>query len=127
MLLPTTLLRHETAAGPHYDWLIVPPDGLLDPDGALWTARVDPHWDRWASLGSVRLTALPPHRRRYLRWQGALTGGRGHVFTAGRATAEPHLWAEGRIELTLRRPGHAGLGLRLEHVGDTFWRAAVHA
>lgn len=125
MLLPTTLLRHETAAGPHYDWLIVPPGGRLGPRGALWTARVDRHWDTWDQLGRLSLTALPPHRRRYLSWQGPLTGGRGHVYTAGQAAAEPSLWAENRIELTLHRPGAAEIKLCLEHLADARWRAVV--
>ena len=125
MLLPTTLLRHETPAGPHYDWLIVPPDGLHDPAGALWTARVDHHWNDWDQLGRLSLTPLPPHRRRYLNWQGTLTGGRGHVYTAARATLHPRRWTSTRIDLLLYRPEALAIALRLDRISATHWRAAV--
>ena len=125
MLVPTTLLRHETRGQPHYDWLIVPPTGPFDAAGRLWTARVARHWDDWERLGVFTLTPLPPHRRRYLQWEGPLSDGRGHVFHAGRGRVEPHRWADGRIALTLLRPHSTPLGLSLQRLSPGRWRAVV--
>ncbi len=106
MLLPTTLLYHAApaAVGPHYDWLIVDPATLGQCDGQLWTARVGHPWSDWRTLGRFTLTPLPPHRRRYLSWQGNLSAGRGHVRTAARGHVQPHLWTPHRKILTLHPP-----------------------
>lgn len=116
MQLSTTLLHHAAPGRPHYDWLIVDPSTLGQPDARLWTVRVESHWREWAARGRVELTPLPPHRRRYLDWQGTLSGGRGQVRTAGRGVVVPHLWTPHRIELTLRT-AELSLGLSLRMVG----------
>ena len=104
-LLPTVLLRHEGAAPgepPHHDWLIADPTRPGDPGASLWTVRVHPAWDAWPEWGVMRMTPLPPHRRRYLTWQGELTGGRGRVLRVDRGTIEPWVWTGRRAELRLR-------------------------
>ncbi|MBB6430686.1 hypothetical protein [Algisphaera agarilytica] len=107
MQWPTTLLRHDTPAAmnsgvqPHYDWLILDPQAHRNPDLGLWTMRTPAHWRDWPKLQRLDLTPLPRHRRRYLHWEGQLTGNRGHVHIAGRGHVVAHLWTPARIELTL--------------------------
>jgi len=72
---PTVLLRHDTPQGPHhFDW-------LLDPDGGdnspLLTFRVSQRIDRGPA--TFRAERIADHRRRYLHYEGPLTGGRGSV------------------------------------------------
>ncbi|MEM8738368.1 MAG: hypothetical protein AAGG38_07825 [Planctomycetota bacterium] len=126
MLLPTTLLRHTPGRGsppgqdaPHYDWLMVNPRHGGDARAGLWTARVATPWDEWPQRGRVTFTPLPPHRRRYLDWQGTLAGERGWVVRAARGQVQPHRWTDQRIWLTLHTEGQT-LDLRLERVG-THW------
>lgn len=116
--VPTTLLAHHAPAGFHYDWLIAPPPGrdaaghprpatapaAADPP-PLWTARVVRPWSAWRPGERFVAVALPPHRRRYLHWSGTLSGHRGHVHPAARATVRVHRWTPAALTLHL-------------HVGD---------
>lgn len=150
MPLPTTLLRHNAptptpgnggsgngvgprtppppataSMPPHYDWLILDPLAHRDPALGLWTARVSVHWRDWAAIEQLDLTPLPRHRRRYLNWQGNLTGQRGWVQQVGVGQVLPHLWTPGRIELSLIfSPDHPPLHLSLRPLGPR-WRAVV--
>ena len=134
MLLPTTLLHHAgSTRGPHHDWLIVDPTTRGRRDAPLWTARVAAPWRDWRALGRFTLTALPPHRRRYLSWQGALTAGRGHVRRVATSHLEPHLWTPRRLVLTLHPPSApphrdpdtaCPLTLQLDR-RDSHWHATV--
>ncbi len=123
--LPAAVLLHTTACGAHYDLLLADP---TDAGGRLWAARVMQPPDRWARLGGLTLTPLPPHRPRYLAYTGPLTGGRGHIrrVDAGRHT--PRRWARGLILTTLRlRNVRRELDLRLDRLGPACWRAVVLA
>ncbi len=125
-LLPTTLLLHEGAGvGPHHDWLVADPARPGDAGALLWAVRVGPHWDDWPAWGLVRMTALAPHRRRYLSWEGGLSGGRGRVRRVGRGTAEVLLWTPRRAELVLHT-GHATLRVALRREGGAWlaWSTA---
>lgn len=130
MELPTTLLRHDAPPNgtpPHYDWLVLDPLAHRDPSLGLWTARVNAHWRDWAQLGKIELTPLPRHRRRYLSWEGTLSGGRGSVHRAAAGLVQVKCWTPGRIELTLQpyspaKPAFPALALSLRPVGPT-WRA----
>lgn len=140
MRLPTTLLRHDApgqGVAPHYDWLINDPQAQRDPASGLWTARVSTHWNDWIKFGQIELTALPRHRRRYLSWEGKLSGNRGWVWSAGRGHAVLELWTPHRVELTLEpiagypntfRPGisepPAILSVSLRRTGHR-WRGIV--
>ncbi|MEO0515313.1 MAG: hypothetical protein AAF086_08480 [Planctomycetota bacterium] len=132
MELPTTLLRHDAppdGTPPHYDWLVLDPLARRDSGLGLWTVRAAAHWRDWAALGRVELTPLPRHRRRYLSWEGQLTGQRGWVRRAGTGRVTAELWTPGRIELILHpnSPSHATtrpLALSLRPVGSA-WHALV--
>ena len=106
MLLPTTLLHHVAPAprAPHFDWLLVDPAYPLDERAPLCTFRVDRPWEDWLGIGRLTLTPLPPHRRRYLTWQGNLSDHRGHVRQHARALYQPQLWTPHRRLLLLHPP-----------------------
>ena len=111
-------MRHDGASPdepPHHDWLVADPARPGDPAASLWTVRVHAAWDAWPDRGVMRMTPLPPHRRRYLSWQGELTGGRGRVKRVGSGTVEPWVWAERRAELRLvAGPSRLDVSLRRE-------------
>jgi hypothetical protein len=70
------VLWHDGIAHPHYDLLFeTAPGSPL----ASWRC------DSWPPEGG-ELTALPPHRRRYLTYEGPIEGDRGRV----RRVAEGH-------------------------------------
>lgn len=124
--LSTVLLRHETGAGVHYDWLIIDPRTLDDPDAPLWTARVAHPSPRWISLGELELEPLAPHRRAYLTYEGPLTGGRGWVTRVDEGDAIPRAWTDDRIVLRLEMRGcRAFVEMRRE--SPERWRATVRA
>jgi len=80
------ILEHTTPdGGAHHDLLIDRPD-LPDPLPAadedaktLWAVRIGPPPGDWLELGRLVLTPLPPHRRRYLTYEGPISRGRGDV------------------------------------------------
>jgi len=122
--VPTALLLHQTPAGRHHDWLIGGPDYRTDPSSRLWTARIRPASERWRKLGVFDLQQLPHHRRTYLRYQGPLTGGRGHVKRIDRGQVVILLWREGRIVLDVTLDRFNG-PIELTRVGGTAWRGRV--
>jgi hypothetical protein len=99
--LPTVLLRHETVSGCHHDWLLTDP---AEPDGLLWTARVQPATEFWAKLGQWDVEPIARHRRIYLTFEGTLSGGRGTVRPVD----------EGFVTALLWQPGHMVLDLKLQ-------------
>ncbi len=101
MSLPTTLLLHRTPHDQHYDWLIVPPHTLDQPDAPLWAVRATHPWHDWRALRRLTLTPLPPHRRRYLTWEGPLSGNRGHVTHLDHGHVVAHRWTPRHLQLTL--------------------------
>lgn len=128
--LPTALLRHERRDDTHFDWLIQPPLSTNCPAGMLWCGRVDRPWRQWVSLGTFLLTPLPPHRRRYLTYQGPVSDGRGHVTQVGRGTVQAHVWTPTRMLLTLRYPDDHGMNLStralcLDRLAPDRWRVTA--
>ncbi len=81
------ILEHTTDAGVHHDLLIEDPalaaeaEPADDPGDALtlWAVRIDPPPGAWLARQPLLLTPLPPHRARYLTYEGPLTAGRGSV------------------------------------------------
>lgn len=78
---PSVVLVHEVpGVGPHLDWMIAPAGcDLADPDArALMTWRLAAGVE---VFGGERFwgVRLPPHRVRYLVFQGDIGGGRGTV------------------------------------------------
>ena len=122
--VPTALLLHQTPTSRHHDWLIGGPDYLSDPRSRLWTARVGPGCQVWRKVGVFDLLQLPHHRRAYLRYQGPLTGGRGHVKRVDLGQAVILLWRERRIVLDVKLEHFTGL-IELTRVGVPAWRGRV--
>ncbi|XAL98896.1 hypothetical protein OT109_15075 [Phycisphaeraceae bacterium D3-23] len=102
------ILEHTTDPGVHHDLLIedpAQPDATHDDDPALWTCRIDPPPNQWAALGTLTLTPLPPHRRRYLTYQGPVAGGRGSVRRVADGAAELTHWTDTEKTITLTIAG----------------------
>ncbi|MEO1007932.1 MAG: hypothetical protein AAFX79_05160 [Planctomycetota bacterium] len=73
--LPTVLLRHDLPDGTrHFDWMLA---AEPDPDSPLVTFRVEERIDRGPP--AFRAERLADHRRRYLDYEGPISGGRGRV------------------------------------------------
>ena len=124
--LQTTILSHTTAIGVHHDWLIEDPT-LPNPksqDARLWTARVAPPPDQWAKLKRFDLTVIPPHRRIYLNYQGAVSGNRGRVQRRAKGTCQVSLWTAGHIVISMRC-GTLELDLDLKRQSGDHWVALV--
>lgn len=64
------VLRHEGIEEPHFDLMIE-----AEPGGVLNTWRCD----RWPLNGLIPFKRLPPHRRKYLEFEGTLSDNRGFV------------------------------------------------
>jgi hypothetical protein len=114
--LPTCVLRHQTAQGSHFDWLLMPvipaasgfgngrsrastcdPKALTNPDARLWTGRVEHTSATWAKLGRFTLQRIADHRPIYLNYQGPISGGRGSVVRVDSGWVVPLLWSTSRI------------------------------
>ena len=72
---PTVQLRHELADGQwHVDWMLA-----RDETSPLVTIQLKDRLDRLEKGLAVLGNFLGDHRRRYLTYEGPLTGGRGEV------------------------------------------------
>src|SRR5690606_31564267 len=107
--------------GRHFDWLLGDP---TNPRGRLWTARVPVSSRQWRRLRRWPLEPIQPHRRRYLRYQGSLTGGRGTVRRVDEGTHQPIVWTGSRIVLELSMKGCAGR-VELRRLSSGRWRARL--
>lgn len=97
--LQIALLRHDTRAGSHFDLLVEDPTAGHPATAPLWAARLTVLPEAWAPHRALHLTPLPPHRRHYLTYEGALTRGRGQVRRVHTGHAVPRLWTPSRIAL----------------------------
>ena len=91
---PTVLLRHSLPDGSHhFDWMLA-----RDDSGSLLTFRLDED----ISLGCQRFSGprLPEHRRRYLEYEGPVSGDRGRVDRVARGDCE--ILLEGHEEVLVR-------------------------
>jgi len=121
--LPTVLLHHILPTGSHYDWLFATPD---DPAGLLWAGRVRFPVAHWLRMHRFIITVLPPHRRRYLRYQGRLTPkhgqNRGRVRRVAQGWLIPRLWTPARFVLEIHLPQRIGI-LTAVRLDARRWRA----
>lgn len=75
-MLRFAILTHDWPAF-HWDFLLEPPiDGEFDESPPLWTWRLLGEPDSAAEIACER---LPDHRRRYLDYEGPVSGDRGTV------------------------------------------------
>jgi len=73
----TVLLRHDLPDGSHhFDWLLELDD---DESGPLTTFRLPAPVHELAVGGRVSAERIADHRRRYLEYEGPISGGRGAV------------------------------------------------
>jgi len=119
--LPTVLLRHETGADCHYDWMMGDPGA---PAGQLWTGRTRYPSRFWSLLPGWDVEAIGAHRRDYLTYEGLLSGGRGSVIRVDQGTIRPRQWTDQRIVLDLRMSACCGL-IEMDRVAEMVWRAHV--
>ena len=119
--LPTALLHHTTRTGSHYDWLLADP---RDPNGLLWTARTTVDSKTWAMRGSWALEPIAAHRRLYLDYQGAISGGRGSVMRVDRGWFTPKLWTGSRIVVALHFTHCAGV-VEMRRASEKCWTARM--
>lgn len=103
--LPTVVLEHRLPGGWHFDWLLADP---ADPQGPLWTARLDRPPADWMPGGQLMLEHLPPHRRTYLTYEGPVSGNRGTVRRVAQGDHYPSLWTPGRCLTTVVWEGLPG-------------------
>lgn len=115
---PAALLRHQTQAGSHFDWLLGIPGSESDPAARLWTARVDLPSTHWRDAGKLTLTRLPDHRRIYLTYQGPISGGRGQVIRVDQGQVLPLLWTATRIHLDVQFTHYQGIAELHKLTGD---------
>jgi len=118
---PTVLLVHRRCGDRHHDWLLADP---AVPEGPLWAGRVRPASHQWASLRGWYVQQIAAHRRRYLTYEGPLSGGRGTVRRVDEGTFAVRCWQPDRIliELALR---HCRALVLLRRVRDRRWWAKV--
>ncbi|NBC10946.1 MAG: hypothetical protein GVY24_04315 [Planctomycetes bacterium] len=122
--LPLALLLHTASHGRHYDLLVLDPTAPDDAEHRLWAARLSLPPDRWADHRRLRLTPLPPHRMRYLTYEGPLTRGRGHVRRVDRGHARARLWTPRRIVLDVTLHRFRGRVTLMRH-GPDAWHAVA--
>jgi len=117
----TVLLFHDAPGGAHHDWLLEDPLGPGDRRLLAWRAA-EPWW-RWPLRQPVMLTAIAPHRRRYLQHEGELGGGRGAVRRLDQGLARVRQWDQGGL-LELQAARFAGV-VRLRRQEPTVWELIV--
>lgn len=119
--LPTVILEHTTRSGRHYDWLLADP---RSPQGPLWTARTMVCVHHWMTVKRWALEPIQPHRRLYLKFQGPISGGRGHVIRLDRGWYVPRLWSDRRIVMDLHLK-HCQGQVCIEQRGSMGWMARL--
>lgn len=103
MLSRSVILRHTLADGSwHRDWLIEPPGATEGGEDIadLVAFRLAPDAPTPEGDRAFECEHLPPHRRRYLRYEGPISGNRGRVVQESALTlrweslsdAEGTLW-----------------------------------
>lgn len=124
LTVPTALLDHRTASGRHYDWLVGTPGYRRDISSGLWTARTAHPSGDWRALGGFDLTVITEHRRAYLAYQGAVSGGRGTVLRVDRGLVGVRMWSGQRMVWAVRMKHFEGQ-VEARRVGGNLWRARV--
>ncbi|MCC7408944.1 MAG: hypothetical protein IT442_12805 [Phycisphaeraceae bacterium] len=120
--LACVILRHTSSRGCHHDWLFEQP--VVSGTAPLWAARSSLAPQAWATVGRWMMEALPPHRRRYLSYQGPLSRQRGRVVRVDEGWCLGRLWTPHRILLDVRLRRFTGL-VELERLTSERWSARV--
>ncbi|MEM6392361.1 MAG: hypothetical protein AAF797_06270, partial [Planctomycetota bacterium] len=94
------------------------------PDHRLTTFRAPAPHDHWPELGRLTHTPHPPHRARYHRYQGPVSGNRGTVTRVALGHAFALFWTNTRIRLTLHTD-RLDATLDLRRLTDERWLAVV--
>ncbi len=79
MALRFAILRHDGVETPHYDLLF---ETMPGSDLATWRSPV------WPIIEPTEVVKLRDHRRAYLQFEGALSGGRGQVYRVAEGECE---------------------------------------
>ena len=113
----TVVLRHTLPDGSsHYDWMLEPPGAAQDGENArtLVTFRLMelPTPDR-----PIDAELLPPHRWKYLHYEGEVSGGRGAVERV----------MEGECRIEVEEPGRIEAVIAFEGEVEHRWEGAVIA
>lgn len=120
--LPTVLLRHDTPDGlHHFDWMLADVD---DPQGPLWTARTSIPSDHWLKASVWPIELLAPHRRHYLTYEGAISGGRGNVTRIDEGTFDAIEWTTTRKIIDLQMH-HCAARIIITQDADRTWTAGA--
>ena len=104
---------HRTGEGSHYDLMIE-----HGPDAPLATWRVGVLPGDLPRGGAAEATAMPDHRRRYLDYEGPISGDRGTVEIADAGKAAVAVESAGRWEVELAGCGFAGRFVLTRDQGD---------
>lgn len=122
------LLRHDLAGGEwHYDWLLEPEDA---PDGAdarvLIAFRLHRRPDAAGLNAGEGLPAerLAEHRRRYLDYEGKISGDRGRVVRLASGTCRVTHATADRVEFTCDW-GRGEVRWRAEPAPPDQWRLII--
>ena len=101
------VLHHTDYPGQpdHFDLMLA-----VDADGPLKTWRLT----RWPAASGDVAEPIHDHRRRYLTYEGPISGGRGEVRRVAAGEADILAGASGTVRL-----GHAGLAIMLTAAGPT--------
>jgi len=102
----TVVLRHQLPDGSHhFDWLIEPEGadaGAGEPDARVLIAWRLAHRPDEAVGGELGAERLRPHRRLYLDYEGAISGGRGEVTRVAEGWARVYRDTAGAFDATAR-------------------------
>ena len=132
----TVVLRHDLPDGSHhYDWLIEPMGSAAAPAGDA-TAESDrreliawrlPDAPDTSAGTSITADRLPPHRRRYLDYEGPISGDRGRVRRIAQGQAEILTDSPQRFEAQGRMDGRAFrlLATPASAGGESAWQLTV--
>jgi hypothetical protein len=104
------LLQHETGDGLHWDFMIEVPGRELLP---TWRLAENPI----GRAGEIAAEPIGEHRRRYLDYEGDISGGRGRVRRVDRGEADVIEFGPHRLTARLHGRSLSGV-VRIETVGD---------
>jgi hypothetical protein len=111
MLVRYAILRHEGIDPPHFDLLFeAAPGSML----AAWRS------DTWPIVAPTPLVRLADHRPRYLDYEGAISGNRGHVRRVESGTCTIENSQQQWTILLL-----AGQRLSLRRIHDDQWLGTI--
>lgn len=106
------ILEHRQVEARHWDLLLEMPYA----DARSWALEECP-----PGIGWRRARELDPHRELYFRYEGPISGSRGHVLRWDEGNYELLADARGIVRLICRGQQICGI-LELEHIDEAAWR-----